>query len=62
MTTNSELQQRREAVIPPGYTSGSAIYVASARGAVITDEQLDKGMTILEESIAALSAKGEMRR
>jgi 4-aminobutyrate aminotransferase/(S)-3-amino-2-methylpropionate transaminase len=37
MTTNLELQQRREAVIPPGHTSGSAIYVASARGAVITD-------------------------
>jgi len=37
MAKNLELQQRREAVIPPGHTSGSAIYIASARGAVITD-------------------------
>jgi 4-aminobutyrate aminotransferase-like enzyme len=35
--TNAGLQKRRENIIPPGHSSGNAVYVASAKGAVITD-------------------------
>jgi 4-aminobutyrate aminotransferase/(S)-3-amino-2-methylpropionate transaminase len=35
--SNADLQKRRENTIPPGHGSGNAFYVASARGAVITD-------------------------
>ncbi len=35
--SNFDLQERREIVIPPGHGSGNAFYVASAKGAVITD-------------------------
>jgi len=35
--SNADLQKRRESAIPPGHGSGNAVYVASARGAVITD-------------------------
>jgi 4-aminobutyrate aminotransferase / (S)-3-amino-2-methylpropionate transaminase / 5-aminovalerate transaminase len=35
--SNDELQKRRDSAIPPGHTSGNTFYVASAKGAVITD-------------------------
>jgi 4-aminobutyrate aminotransferase / (S)-3-amino-2-methylpropionate transaminase / 5-aminovalerate transaminase len=35
--SNADLQKRRENAIPPGHGSGNAVYVASAKGAVITD-------------------------
>ncbi|MBN2032550.1 MAG: 4-aminobutyrate--2-oxoglutarate transaminase [Deltaproteobacteria bacterium] len=35
--SNADLQKRRENAIPAGHGSGNAVYVASARGAVITD-------------------------
>jgi len=35
--SNADLQKRRENAIPPGHGSGNTVYVASARGAVITD-------------------------
>lgn len=35
--SNAELQKRRENTIPPGHSSGNAFYVASAKGAIITD-------------------------
>lgn len=34
---NKDLQKRRESAIPPGHSSGNTFYVASAKGAVITD-------------------------
>jgi 4-aminobutyrate aminotransferase/(S)-3-amino-2-methylpropionate transaminase len=37
LSSNADLQKRRENIIPPGHGSGNAFYVASARGAVITD-------------------------
>jgi 4-aminobutyrate aminotransferase / (S)-3-amino-2-methylpropionate transaminase / 5-aminovalerate transaminase len=35
--SNADLQKRRENAIPPGHSSGNTLYVASAKGAVITD-------------------------
>jgi 4-aminobutyrate aminotransferase / (S)-3-amino-2-methylpropionate transaminase / 5-aminovalerate transaminase len=35
--TSAELQKRRENTIPPGHSSGNTLYVASAKGAIITD-------------------------
>jgi 4-aminobutyrate aminotransferase / (S)-3-amino-2-methylpropionate transaminase / 5-aminovalerate transaminase len=36
-SSNADLQKRRESAIPPGHSSGNTFYVASAKGAVITD-------------------------
>lgn len=37
LLTSADIQKRRERVIPPGHSSGNSFYVASAKGAIITD-------------------------
>jgi len=54
MSKTEELQRLREEHVPKGPFNVTPYFAADAKGVVITDEQLDRGLDILEESLGEI--------